>query len=155
MGSPISVRPVESGDQDDWRRLWAGYNAFYERHVPEEVTRATWGRLLDPAEPMHAVVAERERGLVGISNYLFHRSTSSLAPACYLQDLYVDAAARGAGAGRALIDAVGLAAGAAGSAQVYWLTHETNVGARSLYDSVARRSGFIHYMRASAGDARS
>jgi hypothetical protein len=28
---------------------------------------------------------------------------------------------------------------------VYWMTHETNATARKLYDSVARRTGFIEY----------
>jgi hypothetical protein len=35
----------------------------------------------------------------------------------------------------------------AGSARVYWQTHETNLVARRLYDQVAERSGFIVYRR--------
>jgi len=49
--------------------------------------------------------------------------------------------------GRALIAAVYREADLRGADRVYWLTHETNVGARALYDRVARRSGFIHYTR--------
>jgi len=37
------------------------------------------------------------------------------------------------------------AARASGSDKVYWLTAETNATARTLYDRVAERSGFIHY----------
>ncbi|MEO1137500.1 MAG: GNAT family N-acetyltransferase, partial [Pseudomonadota bacterium] len=52
---------------------------------------------------------------------------------------------RGAGAGRALIEAVYREAEERGCAQVYWLTHETNEQARILYDKLASRTGFVHY----------
>jgi GNAT superfamily N-acetyltransferase len=67
---------------------------------------------------------------------------------CYLQDLFTAAQARGGGVGRALIEAVYDAAGAAGSARVYWLTHETNAVAMGLYDQVAVKSGFLVYRKA-------
>ena len=47
--------------------------------------------------------------------------------------------------GRALIEAVYERARQAGSARVYWLTHETNAVARRLYDRVSANSGFIVY----------
>jgi len=53
--------------------------------------------------------------------------------------------ARGSGAGRALIDTVAAWAGEHGCAKVYWLTAETNVTARALYDRVATHTGFVHY----------
>jgi hypothetical protein len=36
----------------------------------------------------------------------------------------------------------------AGAARLYWMTHETNATARTLYDAVAERSGFIQYRMA-------
>ena len=51
--------------------------------------------------------------LVGIVHYLFHPVTWSIAPRCYLEDLFVSPDARGSGAGRALIEAVYRAADAA------------------------------------------
>ena len=70
-----------------------------------------------------------------------------LAPICYLQDLFTVQAARGRGVGRALIEAVYERARNAGSARVYWQTHETNATARALYDQVAQWYGFIVYRR--------
>ena len=64
---------------------------------------------------------------------------------CYLQDLVVAEETRGRGAARALIAVVAEASRAAGAARLYWLTHESNTGARALYDQVAARSGFIQY----------
>jgi len=93
------------------------------------------------------MVAEHEGRLVGLVHYLFHRSTISIAPTCYLQDLFTDASTRGQGVGRALINAVYQQATLAGLSRVYWQTHETNSTAMKLYDQVAERSGFVVYRK--------
>ena len=145
----LHIRPVEAADYAQWLPLWDGYNAFYGRSgptaLPEAITATTWGRFFDAAEPVHALVAERDGRLVGLTHYLFHRSTIHVELVCYLQDLYTAADVRGQGVGRALIEAVATRARAAGAARVYWLTHETNSTARRLYDQVATNSGFIVY----------
>ena len=145
------VRPVERADFDRWLALWNGYNAFYGRSgataLSEDITRTTWSRFFEAAEPVHALIAERDGELAGLAHYLFHRSTIAIADTCYLQDLYTTEAARGHGVGQALIEAVYAAAAKAGSARVYWQTHETNATARRLYDRVAERSGFLVYRR--------
>ena len=147
MSERLSVRPVVSTDLAQWGELWEGYNAFYERTVPPEVTRTTWSRFFDASEPVHALVAEKDGRLVGLVHYLFHRSTSLIDPTCYLQDLFTTKAARGQGVGRALIESVYERARSAGSLRVYWQTHETNVTAMALYDKVAERSGFLVYRK--------
>jgi GNAT superfamily N-acetyltransferase len=153
--SDLLVRPLRPDDHDRWSVLWDGYNAFYGRSgataLDPEITRATWARLFDPAEPVHGLVAEADCALVGLTHYLFHRSTTAIGLTCYLNDLFTAEAARGRGVGRALIEAVYDAAGRAGAPRVYWQTHETNHVARTLYDQVAERSGFIVYARALPG----
>jgi GNAT superfamily N-acetyltransferase len=150
-GAPAAFRPISPGDYDAWRPLWDGYNAFYGREgataLPEAVTAATWRRIFDPAEPVHAFVAEHDGRIVGIVHYLFHRSTTLEGPICYLQDLFTAADARGGGIGRGLIEAVYAAARAAGAQRVYWQTHETNQVAMRLYDQVATKSGFLVYRK--------
>ena len=66
---------------------------------------------------------------------------------CYLEDLFVEPSVRGGGTGRALIAAVEAAACAAGASRLYWLTHETNETAQTLYNKVAERAGFIQYRK--------
>lgn len=148
MTGPL-VRPVVREDYDQWLPLWDGYNAFYGRSgataLDPAITATTWARFFDADEPVHALVAEQDGVLVGLTHYLFHRSTTAIAPTCYLQDLFTSAAARGRGVGRALIEAVYARAQAAGSPRVYWQTHETNATAMRLYDQVAERSGFLVY----------
>jgi ribosomal protein S18 acetylase RimI-like enzyme len=143
----LRIRPLTDADERGWRELWQGYLEFYAADVPEEVTVATWRRLLDPAAPLFALVAEQDDALTGFAHCVLHHGTWSLTRHCYLEDLYVAPAARGRGTGRALIAAVYREADARGADRVYWLTHETNHGARALYDQVARRSGFIQYTR--------
>ena len=152
MSDNLSVRFVQRGDFDRWLPLWDGYNAFYGREGPtalaSEVTESTWRRILDPGEPVHALLAERDGRVVGLAHYIFHRTTIAVGPTCYLQDLFTEPAARGGGIARALIEHVSERARAAGAARLYWQTHESNATARRLYDRVAVNSGFLVYRKA-------
>ncbi len=151
--APVSVRPVTADDYAAWRPLWDGYNAFYGRFgataLPEHITASTWQRFLDPAEPVHCLVAKEEGSgaLLGLTHYLYHRSMTRIEPVCYLSDLFTREAARGRGVGRMLIEAVYEQARAAGSSRVYWQTQETNAAGRLLYDKVAKHHGFIVYAK--------
>lgn len=143
----VTVREIRPEDRGDWSVLWDGYNRFYEREVPDDITRITWARFLDPVEPMFALVAEDAGRLIGFAHIIFHRSTTLDGPTCYLQDLFTAANMRGQGVGRQLIEAVYARARQAGAGRVYWQTHETNATAMRLYDRVAERTGFVIYRK--------
>ena len=151
MSNDLTIRFVNRQDYDQWLPLWDGYNAFYGRSgataLAGEITRMTWARFFDADEPVHCLVAESDGKLLGLTHYLFHRSTTAIAPVCYLQDLFTDEAARGKGVGRALINEVYEQAAKARSSRVYWQTHHTNRTARQLYDKVAEHSGFVVYRK--------
>jgi GNAT superfamily N-acetyltransferase len=112
-----------------------------------DITAMTWARFFDAYEPVHALVAERDGKLLGLTHYLFHRSSTAIAPSCYLQDLFTSETARVKGVGRALINGVYERAKLAGCPRVYWQTHETNHTAMQLYDKVAEHSGFVVYRK--------
>lgn len=144
----VKIRPLRREDEPEWRALWRGYLDFYEATVPEEIYEKTFARLLDPERPQQcAFVAEQEKHLIGLVHFIYHAHNWRVEDVCYLQDLYVDSAVRGTGAGRALIEAVYDAADANGTPTVYWLTQDFNQVARSLYDRVARVTPFIKYQR--------
>lgn len=149
--SSLVIRAPTPDDYPAWRPLWDGYNEFYGRHgetaLPEHITHATWQRFFDPAEPVHALVAEQQGQLVGLAHYLYHRSMTKIEHVCYLSDLFTLPSLRGKGIGRSLIEAVCTQARAAGTVRVYWQTHESNAAGRLLYDKVARHLGFIVYSR--------
>src|ERR1700686_4009868 len=140
MSNELSIRFVSRQDYQQWLPLGDGYNAFYKGSGPTalapEIPAMTWARFFDAYEPVHALVAESGGKLLGLTHYLFHRSTTAIAPVCYLQDLFTSTAARGKGVGGALIEGVYERAKSAGSPRVYWQTHHTNTTAMRLYDKV-------------------
>jgi GNAT superfamily N-acetyltransferase len=149
MATSVLIRPIQPPDFSGWKPLWDGYNAFYGRHgmtaLPPEVTDVTWRRFFDPAEPVFALVAEDGGQLLGLTHYLFHRSTTRIELTCYLQDLFTAPAVRGRGIGKHLIEGVYEQARSAGLTRVYWQTHESNAAGRHLYDKLAKYDGFIVY----------
>ena len=151
MPAPPTIRFAVRSDFAQWLPLWQGYNKFYGRSgataLADEITQTTWARFFDAYEPVHAMVAESEGRLIGLVHYLFHRSTTLIAPTCYLQDLFTEPTTREKGIGHALIGAVYEQAKRAGLSRVYWQTHETNATAMKLYDRVAERSGFVVYRK--------
>ena len=141
-----SVRPLAPDDRDAWLALWQGYLDFYEASLDRRIFENTWRQLLDPAEPMHGLVAlDADRRVVGLLNYVLHANTWTDWPVCYLDDLFVDPEARGQGAGRALIEALIERARAAKWHRVYWMTKAGNRAARGLYDKIAPVTDWVRY----------
>lgn len=142
-----TIRRIEARDEARWRQLWDGYCRFYERTPDEAVANFAWTRIMDAAAPVHAIVAERAGdGVIGIANYIIHENTATLAPVCYLQDLFVDPACRAAGVGKQLIDWLVEEMLRQGWARLYWATRENNYRARGLYDKYTPHSGFLRYV---------
>ena len=98
-----AIRPVVRSDEPHWLPLWRGYQTFYKVDIASDVTAEAWRRVLDPTEPVWAALAWQGERAIGLVHWIFHRSTWSVGNYCYLQDLFVDPAARGGGVGRQLI----------------------------------------------------
>jgi GNAT superfamily N-acetyltransferase len=142
-----AIRTIETKDEPRWRELWEGYCRFYESELSDAITAYTWKRIMDPASPVHAIVAEREgEGVVGIANYVIHENTWTLTPVCYLEDLFVDPQVRARGIGAALIDWLVAEMKSRRWSRLYWNTKENNYRARGLYDKYTPHSGFIRYV---------
>jgi GNAT superfamily N-acetyltransferase len=143
---PATVRRLLDTDHDRWQLLWAGYLAFYRADVPPEVTALTFERLRDGRDGLAALVAvDGDDQAIGFAHLVFHPSTWSDRGYCYLEDLYVEPAHRGAGVARALIEAVYALAAERGVQRVYWHTQQYNGPARSLSDTVGTPTSFVVY----------
>jgi GNAT superfamily N-acetyltransferase len=142
------IRALEEADFAPWEQLWQAYLRFYREELSDELIASTFRRLCDQTGGMIGLVATDDSGaLVGIAHLVFHPSTWSTHPYCYLEDLYVSPAARGTGTARQLIEATYAEADRRGATRTYWETQQYNGAARSLYDRVAHATSFIIYER--------
>lgn len=141
----ISVRSVSPADVEAWNAYWSAYQVFYKVALDADVTRTTWARFFDPAEPVYCAVAADEERIYGFVTYLYHRSTWGRNDFCYLEDLFVDPAARGQQIGKQLIEYVQAQARERQCDRLYWHTQETNHTAQRLYDWIADKPGLIEY----------
>jgi GNAT superfamily N-acetyltransferase len=139
------LRDAGPADRAGWERLWQGFLDYYDTTLPPEVTAFTWARLMDPASPMKMRLAVRLDQILGFAIHQHHPSTWVMGDDCYLEDLFVDPAARGQGLGRALIVDLQDLARARGWKRLYWNTNADNEAARRLYDSFTPSDGHIRY----------
>jgi GNAT superfamily N-acetyltransferase len=145
-GSTRILRDPTPADETAWRGLWSQYNAFYEVNIPEAVTARTWRRILDPAPAVFGRLAVADAEVAGFSISVIHESTWTLAPVCYLEDLFVAPKFRGRGIGRSLIQDLVDRAQSNGWSRLYWHTRASNP-ARRLYDEFAKADDFVRYRR--------
>jgi GNAT superfamily N-acetyltransferase len=138
------IRDPLQEDEAAWKRLWSGYNAFYETRVDDAVTQRTWQRILDPSSTIFARLAAHNNKVFGFSMSVLHEGTWTIEPICYLEDLFVDPQWRGKGAGRLLIQDLVDRARARHWSRLY---RHTRVGnpARRLYDDFAGADDFVRY----------
>jgi len=143
----ITIRNLEPGDESDWRDLWKGYCEFYQTEMPNDITDATWGRLLDTKDTtMFCLVAHDENDVVaGFVNCVLHPITWSKDPVCFLEDLFVDPEVRNQGLAQALIAAVKDRGMKEGWLRIYWRTRRDNAIARTVYEKTADLADWVIY----------
>ncbi|PKA44063.1 GNAT family N-acetyltransferase [Rhizobium sullae] len=141
----VTIRDARPEDEARWRGLWKDYLAFYEVTVDKDITDSTWRRVFDPASAIFMRVAEVDGKVMGFTLSLTHEGTWIRDKDCYLEDLFVDSAARGKGVGRALLDDLVSLCKQNGWSRLYWHTNEQNKTARALYDSYVESDGHIRY----------
>jgi GNAT superfamily N-acetyltransferase len=139
----LTLRSLTESDKSHWLELWNGYLTFYEQALSDEQTELSWQRLLHSEDGLHAIVAELDGKLVGLAHHFWTPSTWQPNKDLYLEDLFVSPAARGAGVGRALIEALIDICLKAGGSKVHWQTHHSNKTAIALYEKLGKQSEFI------------
>lgn len=145
MKSNLVIREANAKDEAAWRRLWLGFLDYYQVVLPDEVTGFTWDRLMEPASPLCARLAFLDDQAAGFAIHQHHPSTWVMGDDCYLEDLFVAPACRGAGVGRALIEDLITHARQKGWKRLYWNTNADNQAARKLYDQFTPDDGHVRY----------
>lgn len=170
---PLDVRDATAADLDAVVGLFRQYLAFYEHEAPEPRVREFLTARLGAADTV-LLVAERTGGeagdgtggdagngadtagaagaareVIGFAQSYRSWSSVSLGPVWVLNDLFVDPAVRGTGAGRDLVRATCERARQAGAIRVSLATAWDNVAAQGLYESegFTRDVAFLHYAK--------
>lgn len=139
------IRPPVADDRSEWERLYAGYAAFYKVTQTPEMRATVWGWLHDPAHQTRGFVAEDQGRLIGLAHFRPFARPLSASNGGFLDDLFVDPAARGSGAADALIAAIADEGRKQGWTVIRWITAEDNYRARALYDRVAEKTKWATY----------
>jgi GNAT superfamily N-acetyltransferase len=139
------IRDIGPGDRDAWERLFLAYGVFYKTAFDRPVLDGVWAWLMDDAAPVRAFVAVDDAGVFGFALYRQTPETFTAGTGWFLDDLYVDPAHRGSGAGTALIEAISTYAAANGGGTLRWITADDNLTAQSVYDKLATRAKWVTY----------
>lgn len=139
----LTLRRPLPEDRAGWERLYEGYAAFYRVEQAAAMREVVWAWIA--AGEIEALVAERAGALVGLAHFRAFRRPLSASTGGYLDDLFVDPAARGAGVAEALIDAVAAQGRAQGWSVIRWITADDNHRAQRVYDRCAERTGWVTY----------
>jgi len=143
---PFTVGPPASGDRARWRELYRGYAEFYREPVTDEQLDLVWSWISDPAHDVKALLVRDPTGrAVGLAHYRPYFRPLAATVAGYLDDLFVEPAARGSGAVDALFDTLRSIARERGWSKIRWTTADDNHRARSKYDQVAERTMWVTY----------
>jgi ribosomal protein S18 acetylase RimI-like enzyme len=133
--SAARTRPAEERDLPAVAALFDAYRQFYEMPADLALARRYLGERFERGESV-ILVAEDARGEIIGFTQLYPAFCSVLADRTYvLYDLFVTPAARGTGAGRALMEAAEAYARAHGAARLQLQTAVTNRVGQSLYES--------------------
>lgn len=141
-----TVRPIDPADETAWRRLFTDYGVFYHESFPDSVLDGVWAWLCTPGHAVRALVATDDAGaVIGFAHVREQYDTFTAGTNLYLEDLYVDPAARGTGAATALIEAIRAEAYSRGLGPTRWITASDNLTAQRVYDRLATRTTWVTY----------
>ncbi|WGX95191.1 GNAT family N-acetyltransferase [Nocardioides sp. L-11A] len=140
-GLPAGVRAATPADVPDVLRLIRAL-AEYEREPDAVVTteadlhRWVFG---DDAVARVLVADSAEGAVVGMALWFRTYSTWTGVPGIYLEDLYVEPAARGGGLGKALLTALARIAVDRGYRRVEWAVLDWNTPSIEFYEALGAR----------------
>ena len=141
----LIIRPAVPGDRGGWEPLYLGYGKFYKVAMTAESLETVWGWVHDPGHVLEALVAERDGALVGLAHFRAMPSPLRATTIGFLDDLFVDPAARGAQVGERLLDRLNEISVERGWNKIRWITGDDNYRARTLYDRVAVKTAWNMY----------
>jgi len=144
--SGITIALLNAEDINDWRRLYDGYAEFYQVPMNDQIAATTWGWLLDRNHVMTGLIAKDGHGTaIGLAHFRDMPSPLRGATVGFLDDLFVEPAARGSGSAKLMLSEIAQIGRDRGWPLFRWITADNNYRARSLYDQVAMKTQWNTY----------
>ncbi|TDX00304.1 GNAT family N-acetyltransferase [Dinghuibacter silviterrae] len=128
----MHIRPATVNDFPSIHALLREFSIFQK--TPEKML-ITLEEMVAQQDLFRGLVAEEGGAIVGFATYFFSYYSWS-GKALYLDDLYVQPAARGNGLGSRLLDAIIALARTAGCKKVRWQVSRWNEPAQALYRKI-------------------
>jgi GNAT superfamily N-acetyltransferase len=150
----VRVEPVGEADLDELLPLMRGYCDFYgSSPADDELLALSRALIADPErEGVQFVARDGDGHAVGFATIFWTWSTASAARVGTMNDLFVDAAARGGGAAEALIEACVERCRERGAVRLEWQTALDNHRAQAVYERVGgKREQWLDYSLPAGG----
>jgi|SRR5581483_10726096 len=141
----VTIDRPRAVDRARWAALYQGYAQFYRVEMTSERLETVWRWINDPTHEVEALLARSGGSVLGLAHFRPFARPLRGETGMFLDDLFVDAQARGRGVGAALLQAVKQEAQRRGCTMVRWITADDNYRARTLYDQHAVRTTWITY----------
>ena len=140
----MSIRALTRKDHDQWLPLWQE-NCLHQ--ISDGVTTETWRRLTNPKEPVYGLaIFDESDNLQGFLHYILHATTGFIAPACYMQDLYIAEDQRRGGLAKRLVWELHALGKAQKWARIYWFAENNNIATQNLYKNLGIPMDFTLFM---------
>jgi GNAT superfamily N-acetyltransferase len=144
----FTITRVAAPDLDDLLPLMRAYCDFYSvSPSDEELLVMSRALIADPErEGVQLIARDGDGASAGFASMFWTWDTTEGGRIAVMNDLYVDAAARGGGVGTALIEACRAEARERGARVLAWKTALDNTRAQSVYDRIgAQRAQWLDY----------
>src|SRR3954454_12651339 len=124
----VEIAPIAPSEYGELLPLIAAYQRFYEvEDIDEGRNHRFFRRFLAPSDDGLLIGAREDGELLGYACLYWHFSSTRAVETVLMNDLFVAAAARGRGVGRALIESSAAVALERGAAQLEWSTAPGNL----------------------------
>jgi GNAT superfamily N-acetyltransferase len=143
----LTLSKVGAPDLPELMPMLRGYCDFYQVNPSEGALLAMCQALIDePAQGEQWIARDQAGTPAGFATVFWTWQTLYAARVGVLNDLYVVAAGRGLGTGRALIERCRQRCGEQGAIKLVWETAIDNTTAQRLYDGIgAEQSSWYTY----------
>jgi len=130
----LVIRPATAEDAATIHRFVLDLAAHHDHHEVKTTLAEIEAALFGPTPHAFSDIAEQDGRVLGITTWFYSWSSWTGRRGIYLEDLFVTDAARGTGAGKALIAALARRCIAEDLARIEWAVQGDNDGGKAFYD---------------------